>query len=123
VSPTWYSKHPAVPTWNYAVVHAHGRARLLDEASLHDVVLRLSAHYEAGNRPPWKMSDLPADYTQSMLDAIVGFEIEVERLEAKFKLSQNRPADVPRVADALEAQGERELAELMRENVPSLTQV
>jgi transcriptional regulator len=118
VSPTWYSVHPSVPTWNYAVVHAHGRARLLDQAELHDLLLRLSSHYEAPNTPPWKMSSLSADYTQSMLNAIVGFEIEVERLEAKYKLSQNRPADAPHVADVLEAQGEGELAALMRENPP-----
>ena len=123
VSPTWYSVHPAVPTWNYAVVHAHGRARLLDEAEVHDLLMRLSSHYEAGNVPPWRMSSLPADFTQSMLNAIVGFAIDVERLEAKFKLSQNRPADAHHVADVLEAQGERELAELMRESAPSLTKV
>ena len=118
VSPTWYSNHPAVPTWNYAVVHAHGRVTLLDEAELHDLLLRLSAAYEAGNDPPWKMSQLPADYTSSMLGAIVGFALEVERLEGKFKLSQNRPADAPHVADVLEGQGEGELAALMRANPP-----
>jgi transcriptional regulator len=123
VSPTWYASHPSVPTWNYAVVHAHGRARLMDEPQLHDLLLRLSSAYEAGNTPPWKMSALPADYTQSMLNAVVGFEIEVERLEAKFKLSQNRPADARHVADVLEARGERELAALMRANAPSVTKV
>lgn len=123
VSPTWYASHPSVPTWNYAVVHAHGRSRLLDAAELHDLLLRLSSHYEAGNVPPWRMSALPADFTQSMLDAVVGFEIDVERIEAKFKLSQNRPADARHVADVLEAQGERELAELMRENAPFVTKV
>jgi transcriptional regulator len=118
VSPTWYSVHPSVPTWNYAVVHAHGRARLMDEAELHDLLLRLSSHYEAPNTPPWKLSALPADYTQSMLNAIVGFEIEVERLEAKFKLSQNRAADAAHVADVLQSKGEPELAALMRETPP-----
>ena len=119
VSPTWYSKHPSVPTWNYAVVHAHGRVRLLEEAELHEMLMRMSSVYEAPNAPPWKMSQLPADYTSSMLSAIVGFAIEVERLEAKFKLSQNRPADAPHVADVLEAHGERELAALMRANPPT----
>lgn len=118
VSPTWYSSHPAVPTWNYAVVHAHGRAQLLEEPELHELLMRLSAVYEAPNAPPWKMSSLPADYTSSMLGAIVGFAIEVERLEAKFKLSQNRPADAAHVADILEGHGERELAALMRANPP-----
>jgi len=120
VSPTWYSGHPAVPTWNYAVVHAHGRATLLDEAELHELLLRLSTGYEAPNVPPWKMSQLPADFTSSMLKAIVGFAIEVERVEGKFKLSQNRPGnDAGRVADALEAAGDPALAALMREHPPA----
>lgn len=119
VSPTWYSKHPSVPTWNYAVVHAHGRAKLMEEPELHEMLMRLSSTYEAPNTPPWKMSQLPADFTSSMLSAIVGFSIEVERLEGKFKLSQNRPADAPHVADVLESQGEADLANLMRANLPT----
>jgi transcriptional regulator len=117
VSPTWYANHPSVPTWNYSVVHAHGKARLMDEAELHDLLMRLSATYEAGNPKPWRMSELPPAYVDSMLKMIVGFEIEVERLEGKFKLSQNRPAEVPRVIAALE-EGAQEpaLAGLMREH-------
>jgi transcriptional regulator len=118
VSPTWYANHPSVPTWNYAVVHAHGKARLMDEAELHELLMRLSATYEAPNAKPWRMSELPAAYVASMLAMIVGFEIEVERFEGKFKLSQNRPAEIPRVIAALEAAGEPELAALMREHPP-----
>jgi transcriptional regulator len=119
VSPTWYATHPSVPTWNYAVVHAHGSARLLEEAELHEVVHELSAKYEAGNSPPWKMSDLPAAYVSSMLAMIVGFEIEVARLDGKFKLSQNRPVEIARVAERLEDRGEGEVAHLMREHAPA----
>ena len=119
VSPTWYVNHPSVPTWNYAVVHAHGKARLLDEAELHDLVTRLAAIYEAGNPKPWRLSEQPAAYVSGMLANIVGFEIEVERLEGKFKLSQNRPAEIPRVIAALEARGETALAALMREHPPA----
>ena len=118
VSPGWYQNHPSVPTWNYAVVHAHGRARLMDEAELHELVIRLSNTYEAGRPKPWRAGDLPADYVATMLKAIVGFEMVVERLEGKFKLSQNRPAEVPRVIDALEGAGDAALAGLMREHVP-----
>lgn len=118
VSPTWYATHPAVPTWNYAVVHAHGKARLMEEAELHEVVMELSARYEAGNKPPWKMSELPAAYASSMLAMIVGFAIEVESLEGKFKLSQNRTAEIPRVIERLEAGGEESLARLMRDQSP-----
>ena len=116
VSPTWYVTHPSVPTWNYAVVHAHGSARLTGEAELHEIVHELSAQYEAGNTPPWKMSELPAAYVSSMLGMIVGFEIEIARVEGKFKLSQNRPVEIARVAERLEAGGEAELAALMREH-------
>lgn len=119
ISPSWYVHHPSVPTWNYAVVHAHGKARLMDEAGLHDLLMRLSSTYEAGNPKPWKMSELPADYVATMLKAIVGFEIEVERLEGKFKLSQNRPAETERVIAQLDARGEPELAGLMREHPPA----
>lgn len=117
ISPSWYANHPAVPTWNYTVVHAHGKARLMDEAELHELLMRLSAIYESGNPKPWRMSELPADFVDTMLKAIVGFEIEVERLEGKFKLSQNRPAEIPRVLAALEARGEGALADFMREHV------
>ncbi len=119
VSPGWYQSHPSVPTWNYAVVHAHGRARLMEEAELHELVIGLSNTYEAGRPKPWRAGDLPADYVSTMLKAIVGFEIVVERLEGKFKLSQNRPAEVPRVIEALEGAGEGALAGLMRDHAPA----
>jgi transcriptional regulator len=104
-----------VPTWNYAVVHAHGRARLMDEAELHELVIELSNAYESGRPKPWRAGDLPAAYASSMLQHITGFEVEVERLEGKFKLSQNRPAEVPRVIEALEREAP-ELAAFMREH-------
>jgi len=118
VSPGWYQNHPAVPTWNYAVVHAHGKARLMDEAELHDLVVRLSNTYEGGRPKPWKATELPADFVGNLLKAIVGFEIEVTRLEGKFKLSQNRPAEIPRVIEALEREGEAATAGLMRGHPP-----
>jgi transcriptional regulator len=119
VSPGWYAEHPSVPTWNYAAVHASGRARLMDEPELHELLLRLSSTYESGREKPWRMSELPAAYVDSMLKMIVGFEIVIERLEGKFKLSQNRPAEVPRVIEALEREGETELAALMRAFAPA----
>lgn len=121
ISPGWYLQHPSVPTWNYAAVHATGRARLLDEAELHELVLRLSTSYESGREKPWRMSELPVPYVDSMLKMIVGFELAVEQLEGKFKLSQNRPAEVPRVIEALEREGQTELAALMRAAAPATT--
>ena len=119
ISPTWYENHPAVPTWNYAVVHAHVRARLMDEAGLRDLLQRLSARYEAGRPKPWRMEDQPADFVARLVPVIVGFTLEVERIEAKFKLSQNRPgADAERVRAELESAGEPALAALMRAHPP-----
>jgi transcriptional regulator len=115
VSPTWYRNHPSVPTWNYAVVHARGTARLLPEEELVALLDRLSRTYEDGRATPWRMDSTPAGFTAKLLGAIVGFEIAVDRLEGKFKLSQNRRGDdLESVAAALEAQGESELASLMR---------
>jgi transcriptional regulator len=119
ISPGWYQHHPSVPTWNYAAVHASGRARLMDEAELHELLMRLSAQYESPREKPWKMSELPAPFVDSMLKMIVGFELSVEKLEGKFKLSQNRPAEIPRVIEALERSGEAELAALMRSTPPT----
>lgn len=116
VSPAWYEQHPAVPTWNYAVVHAHGTARLMDEAQSHELLITLSSKYESHRPRPWKMSALPAAYVSGMLASIVGFEIEVRRLEGKFKLSQNRPGEIGRVIDALDSE-EPALAALMREHL------
>jgi transcriptional regulator len=115
VSPSWYEGAPAVPTWNYAVVHAYGKARPIGEPELRRALARLSAQYERGRPKPWRIEDLAEEYVTKMVGAIVGFAIEVERLEGKFKLSQNRPGrDAERVAEALEAEGAAELAQLMR---------
>jgi transcriptional regulator len=98
VSPSWYpgkQQHgKAVPTWNYAVVQAHGRLRAIeDRAWLHALVSRLTTRHEAGRAEPWHVTDAPADYVETMLRAIVGIEIDVTRIEGKFKLSQNRPEE------------------------------
>ena len=98
VTPTWYpskAEHgKAVPTWNYMMVQAHGRLRAIeDPAWLRALVTRLTERHEAGREQPWHVTDAPADYLDTMLRAIVGIEIEVTRLEGKFKLSQNRPAE------------------------------
>ena len=121
VSPNWYpSKHEHhrhVPTWNYEVVHAHGRIRIRDDASfVRGVVARLTREHEAGEPRPWKMGDAPADYLADLLTKIVGLEVEVARWEGKRKLSQNREArDFDGVVQALEARGDAALASAMRE--------
>ena len=124
ISPSWYQPGPAVPTWNYATVHAYGAARTIaDPGWLRDFVRRLTKRHEAREpAPPWRMADLPEAYIASMLTGIVGVEIAVSRLDGKFKLSQNRPAaDRPRIIGALEGREDadsRAVAELMREREP-----
>lgn len=121
VSPAWYASHPSVPTWNYAVVHAQGRPTLIEDRGRLAALLReLVTRHEAASPEPWKM-DLPPDYQDRMLSAIVGFEIAITRLEGKFKLSQNRPGgDRPLVIEALERLGGDEalgVAALMRQSL------
>ncbi|MBL0122158.1 MAG: FMN-binding negative transcriptional regulator [Betaproteobacteria bacterium] len=90
VSPTWYEA-PGVPTWNYAAVHVHGTVRRVDDAGAKwQIITRLSAQYETGSANPWN-PELKKEQWWKMLDAIVGFEIAITAVEAKFKLSQNRP--------------------------------
>ena len=112
ISPSWYpSKHAdgkAVPTWNYAVVHAHGRPRAIDgKAELLQIVSRLTQTHEAKQVLPWSVADAPADYIDKMLGAIVGIEMPIERLVGKWKVSQNRPeADRQGTAAGLIGRGE-----------------
>ncbi|HEX6443009.1 MAG TPA: FMN-binding negative transcriptional regulator [Stellaceae bacterium] len=120
ISPSWYEAGPAVPTWNYATVHAYGPARRIDDPDwLRDLVRRLSERHEAREPAPWRMQGLPEPYVQSMLKGIVGVELAVTRLEGKFKLSQNRPAsDRPRIVAALDRRDDadsRAVADLMRQ--------
>lgn len=93
VSPSWYANAPAVPTWNYAAVHVYGIPRPIHDAEqLARLVDRMVAAYEAGMTEPWP-GILPAEFKASMLKAIVGFSIEIDRIEGKFKLGQNRPLE------------------------------
>lgn len=119
ISPNWYpSKHEAhkqVPTWNYQVVHAHGRITIHDdERYVRGVVARLTRTHEATQPRPWKMSDAPADFIDMRLKSIVGLEIEITRLQGKAKLSQNREArDIRGAANALLEQGDSIIGKAM----------
>jgi transcriptional regulator len=124
ISPNWYpSKHVShqqVPTWNYAVVHAHGLLRIRDdERFVRGIVARLTRTYEATQAQPWKMSDAPPDYLNGMLKAIVGIEIEITRLAGKSKLSQNKTTEDRQGAiDALNRAGQTALAGVMQATIP-----
>jgi transcriptional regulator len=121
ISPNWYpSKHEShrqVPTWNYEVVHVHGRLAVMDEQRfVRGVVARLTRTHEAAEPVPWKMGDSAPEYIDGMLKAIVGIQVEITRIEGKAKLSQNREArDRLNAADTLLARGEQALGRAMRE--------
>ena len=92
ISPSWYEQQHTVPTWNYAVVHVYGKASLVDDAGLKQIVLDTTAKFESTMPKPWKLPLSEAEIA-GMLKAIVGFKIEITRVEAKFKLGQNRSAE------------------------------
>ena len=105
VSPSWYAS-PGVPTWNYAVVHVRGRPAIIEgEAELEGLLERLTHVHESSRPNPWK-AELSGGRRAKLLGAIVGFEIEITSMQAKFKLSQNRPPeDRRRVAQELRQSG------------------
>ena len=105
VSPRWYATTPLVPTWNYAVIHAYGRPAIVDDAAAKLAVIEwLVAVQEAVMPEPWGVDEVPGDYRDMQLSGIVVFEIEITRLEGKFKMSQDKAsADRAGVIAALEA--------------------
>ncbi|MBF6594425.1 MAG: FMN-binding negative transcriptional regulator [Thermaceae bacterium] len=118
ISPTWYEKHPSVPTWNYMTVQAYGKLRVVEEPeAVKELLHALVSQYEQ----EWKMEELPETYLHGMMQGIVAFEIEITRLEGKFKLSQNRSqADQKRVVEALGASSnpsDRAIAEQMAKHL------
>ena len=109
ISPSWYES-PGVPTWNYQSVHIYGCARVFTrEAEVRSVVDTLSRRYESDFDQPWK-----SEYKDSMLGAIVAFEIKITEIQCKYKLSQNRSfQDRTRVITKLKSRGALKLAEAM----------
>jgi transcriptional regulator len=118
VSPSWYES-PGVPTWNYAAVHVCGKARVIDGAdALEKLVEKFTAIFESTQQNPWQ-PNLSGERRAQLLGAIVGFEIEVQEMQGKFKLSQNRSAaDQHSVIDHLsQSPLTSELAELMKAGI------
>jgi transcriptional regulator len=98
VSPAWYATKrqtgKVVPTWNHVAVHAYGALRLFEDAErLLALVTRLTETHEAGRPAPWAVADAPPEFIRAQLKGIVGFELPIVRLEGKWKMSQNRPAE------------------------------
>ena len=104
ITPAWYAEKELsgeeVPTFDYAVVHAHGKLKVIDEpAWLLDFLTRLTDRHEASQAQPWQVSDAPPAYIDKLLKAIVGIEIPLTRLEGKWKMEQkNSVQDRTRVA-------------------------
>ena len=125
ISPNWYpskhEQHKQVPTWNYRVVHVHGRLRIRDdEKFVRGVVARLTRVHEAGtgDAKPWKMTDSAPEHIDHLLTLIVGIEIEISKMVGKWKLSQNKDErDCVNAAGELEQRGEKDISAAMRATV------
>lgn len=119
ISPNWYvgklEHHKVVPTWNYVVIHAKGKARIIeDEKILRGILARLTREHESNQNVPWKMADAPADFISERIKHIVGIQIQITDLVGKFKLSQNRNKnDISSVANALASKDKSDLSNLM----------
>jgi transcriptional regulator len=119
ISPTWYESQDVVPTWNYVAVHAYGTCRLVEEGpDLEGILKATVAKYEQSMPRPWTLETGTA-FFRKMAQAVVGFRIEISRLEGKWKLNQNHPAErrakVARVLEGMPNEDAQEIARLMSE--------
>jgi transcriptional regulator len=123
ITPSWYAAKAehgkVVPTWNYVAVHVYGRVRFTSEqAFLARHLERLVARHESARPAPWAIGDAPAEYIARQMKAIVGVELVIERIEGKWKMSQNRSAaDVNGVIEGLGASADptaRAVGEIMK---------
>jgi transcriptional regulator len=120
ISPSWYEtkrEHGrVVPTWNYVTAHVYGPLVIHDDAAwVEALVRRLTSKHESSRPEPWSPDDSPEPFFRGQLRAIVGVELPISRIEAKFKLSQNRSdADVEGVIEGLAADGRDVMADTMR---------
>jgi transcriptional regulator len=121
ITPGWYASKiehgRVVPTWNYVTAHVYGRLIVHDDAEwTENLVRRLTTKHEAYRDHPWSVDDAPRAFIEGQLRAIVGIELLITRIEAKAKLSQNRPpADVEGVIEGLRERGDKEMSDLVEE--------
>ena len=128
ITPSWYATKKetgkVVPTWNYAVVHAYGELKVIEDTTwLRGLVERLTNQHEATKENPWKVSDAPENYIEPLLRAIVGIEIPITKISGKWKVSQNQPhANQIGVIEGLREMNEESanvMAELVENSVRS----
>lgn len=127
ISPSWYATkqetHKVVPTWNYAIVQVWGKPRLVENTAwLHRQIDDLTRSQEHAHAVPWEVADAPEDFIAAQMKGIIGVEIEISRIEGKWKVSQNQPeANRRGVIEGLRAQGEasKPMAELVAERSSS----
>jgi transcriptional regulator len=117
ISPSWYASKDehgkVVPTWNYAAVHVHGHARTFEGEALYPHLQKLTSANESAHALTWRLEDAPREYIEGLMKAIVGVEIVIQRLQGKWKLSQNRPdRDRQGAIAGLDALGTHRSAEL-----------
>jgi transcriptional regulator len=123
VSPTWYQEAETVPTWNYVAVHVYGTLKVVkDEQHCQRFIARLTDYYEASLPQPWK-AEFTSEYAQQMMKRIVVFEIEIEKMQGKWKLNQNHPEERrKRVVDVLKTytdDNSKGIVTLMESDLPS----
>lgn len=117
VTPSWYETKrqtaKVVPTWNYAIVQARGRAEIIhDTAWLATQIRSLTDSHEADRTEPWQVSDAPEKFVEAQIRGIVGLRVEIEQIDGKWKMSQNRPeADRAGVASGFRAENAAEIAD------------
>ena len=114
ISPSWYEAQNVVPTWNYVAVHAYGVLRLEEDSQrLREILERTIERYESTRQQPWSMHSPDPDFFEKLLKGIVGFEIDIDRLEGKWKLNQNHPAERrAKVVRALQSVGDHDADEI-----------
>ena len=121
ITPSWYEEKQlsgrVVPTWNYAIVQVYGRPLLMEDAEwIRTQITALTEVHEGKRSEPWAVSDAPEEYVQAQIKGIVGIEVEIDRLEGKWKVSQNRPeGDRVGVYEGLTGEGDVKMADMVAE--------
>lgn len=121
ISPAWYVNRAEVPTWNYATVHVFGKPKIIDDpAELNKMVKELTHFHEDQENTNWKLNEVPEKEYNTDLKAIVGLEIEISKMEGKFKFNQNKSdKDQKSVISKMDDLGRDDISAIMKRNLNS----